>query len=79
MPIFDEKSKRFIDAVRAFADVFFPLFSIMYHDQVGRSLTTILVREDGAVVSAPNVDSSPHIKSQEYAAVRDAVGTLQGR
>jgi hypothetical protein len=26
VPIFDEKSKRFIGAVRAFADVFFPLF-----------------------------------------------------
>jgi len=78
MPVFDEKSKRFIGAVRAFVDVS-PLFSLLHRDQAGRTLATVLVREDGTVISAPNVDASLHMKSQEYNAVRDALGTLQGR
>jgi hypothetical protein len=78
MPMFDENSKRFIGAVRAFVDVS-PLFSMLHRDQAGRTLATMLVREDGTVISAPNVDASLHMKSQEYNAVRDALGTLQGR
>ncbi len=78
VPVFDENSKRFIGAVRAFVDVS-PLFSMLHRDQAGRTLATVLVREDGTVISAPNVDASLHMKSEEYRAVRDALGTLQGR
>jgi len=78
MPVFDESSKRFIGAVRAFIDVS-PLFSMLHRDQAGRTLATMLVREDGSVISAPRVDVSLHMKSEEYNAVRDAMGTLQGR
>jgi cell division protein FtsL len=78
MPVFDEHSKRFIGAIRAFVDVS-PLFSVLHRDQAGRTLATVLVREDGTVISAPNVDPSLHLKSEEYGAVRDALGTLQGR
>ena len=78
VPIYDENSKRFIGAVRAFVDVS-PLFSMLHRDQAGRTLATMLVREDGTVISAPSVDASLHMKSPEYNAVRDALGTLQGR
>jgi hypothetical protein len=78
IPIFDENSKRFIGAVRAFMDVS-PLFTMLHRDRAGRTLATVLVREDGTVLSAPNVDASLHMKSPEYNAVRDALGTLQGR
>ena len=78
VPVFDENSKRFIGAVRAFVDVS-PLFSMLHRDQAGRTLATVLVTRDGTVISAPNVDASLHMKSEEYRAVRDALGTLQGR
>lgn len=78
MPVLDENSKRFIGAVRAFIDVS-PLFTMLHRDQAGRTLATVLLREDGTVISAPNVDASLHMKSPEYNAVRDALGTLQGR
>lgn len=78
VPVFDESSKRMIGAVRAFVDVS-PLFSILHRDQAGRTLATMLVRKDGTVISAPNVDPSLHMKSDEYRAVSDALGTITGR
>jgi len=78
VPLFDQNSKRFIGAIRALVDVS-PLFSMLHRDQAGRTLATVLVRQDGTVISAPNVDPSLHMKSEEYNAVRDALGTLQGR
>src|SRR5450759_2394881 len=38
-----------------------------------------LVREDGTVIEAPGVTPSMKIKSEEYAAIRDALGSLRGR
>jgi len=77
-PIFGKGSRRFIGAASALIDVS-SLFSRLTQAQVGQSARTILVREDGTVISAPDVSPATKLKSDEYAAVRDALGTLQGR
>jgi hypothetical protein len=38
-----------------------------------------LVRDDGLVIHAPGVTPGMKLKSEEYAAIRDAMGTLRGR
>jgi len=77
-PIYDKGSRRFIGAASALIDVS-GLFSRLSQAQLGRSARTILVREDGTVVNAPEVTTSMKLRSEEYAAARDALGTLQGR
>jgi len=77
-PIYGKGSHRFIGAASALVDVS-SLFSRLTQARVGRSARTILVREDGTVISAPDVTTSMKLKSEEYAAARDALGTLQGR
>jgi Cache domain len=77
-PVLDESSRRFIGAVHALVDVS-GLFALLNREQPGRTTTTMLVKEDGTVISAPNVMPAMQMKSEEYGAVRDALGTLQGR
>ena len=77
-PIYGKESRRFIGAASALIDVS-SLFSRLNQAQVARSARTIVVGEDGTVISAPNVTPSMKLKSEEYAAVRDALGSLQGR
>jgi len=77
-PIYGKGSQRFIGAASALVDVS-SLFLRLNQAQVGRSARTILVREDGTVISALNVAASMQLKSEEYMAARDALGSLQGR
>jgi Cache domain len=77
-PVLDESSRRFIGAVHALVDLS-GLFGLLNREQPGRTTTTMLVKEDGTVISAPNVAPAMQMKSEEYGAVRDALGTLQGR
>ena len=77
-PIYAKGSQRFIGAASALIDVS-SLFSRLTQAQLGRSARTIVVGEDGIVISAPNVAPSMKMKSEEYTAVRDALGSLQGR
>jgi len=37
------------------------------------------VRDDGLVIQAPRVTPGMKLKSEEYAAIRDVMGTLRGR
>lgn len=77
-PVFQEGSGRFIGAVTALVDVS-PLFSYLNQQQIGRTGRVFLIRDDGTVVSAAGVTSSERVKSEEYIAIRDALGTLHGR
>jgi len=77
-PVLDESSRRFIGAVHALVDVS-GLFAVLNREQPGRTTVTMLVKGDGTVISAPNVTPAMQMKSEEYGAVRDALGTLQGR
>jgi len=77
-PILQEGTGRFIGAVTAMADVS-PLFAQLNRRQIGRTGRLFLVRDDGFVVEAPGVTPALKIKSEEYAAIHDALGSLRGR
>jgi hypothetical protein len=77
-PVYGKESRRFIGAASALINVS-SLFSQLTQAPVGRSARTIVVGEDGTVISAVNVAHSMKLKSEDYAAVRDALGSLQGR
>ena len=77
-PILQEGTGRFIGAVIAMADVS-PLFAQLNRWRLGRTGRLFLVREDGTVVEAPGVTPAMRMKSEEYAAIRDALGSLRGR
>jgi len=77
-PILQEGTGRFIGAVTATVDVS-PLFAQLNRRQIGRTGRLFLVQEGGTVIEAPGVTPSMKIKSEEYAAIRDALGSLRGR
>jgi len=77
-PILEEGTGRFIGSVRAMADLS-PLFAQLNRRQIGRTGRLFLVQEDGTVIEAQGITSSMRIKSEEYAAIRDALGSLRGR
>jgi hypothetical protein len=78
VPVLERRTGRFIGAVSALVDVS-SLFSLLNQQQVGRSGRVLLIKGEGTVVSAPNVTPALKLKSEEFAAVRDALGTLEGR
>ncbi len=77
-PILQEGTGRFIGAVTALVDLS-PLFAQLNGHQIGRTGRLFLVRDDGVVIQAPSVTPGMKIKSEEFAAIRDALGTLRGR
>jgi hypothetical protein len=77
-PILQAGTGRFIGGITAMVDVS-PVFAELNRRQVGRTGRLLLVREDGTVIEAPGVTPSMRIKSEEYAAIRDALGSLRGR
>jgi len=77
-PILQEGTGRFIGGVTATVDVS-PLLAQLNRRQIGRTGRLFLVRDDGTVIEAPGVTPSMKIKSEEYAAIRDTLGSLRGR
>lgn len=77
-PILQEGTGRFIGAVTATIDMS-PLFAQLNRRQIGRTGRLFLVRDDGTVIEAPQVTPSMKLKSEEFAAIRDALGSLRGR
>ena len=77
-PILQDVTGRFIGAVTALVDVS-PLFAQLNRQQIGRTGRLFLVRDDGTVIQAPGVTPSPKMHSEEYSAIRDALGNLRGR
>ncbi len=78
MPVLEEGTRRFIGAVNALVDVS-SLLSRFQRGEIGQTARIMLVRDDGTVISAPNMDPSLRLKSDEYATVHDVLGTPQGR
>jgi hypothetical protein len=78
VPVLDPASKRFVGALHAFVDAG-PIFASLNRDQFGRTMAATLVREDGTVVSGVNVSPEMRLSSEEFRAVKDALGTMQGR
>lgn len=77
-PVLEAGTGRFIGAVNALVDVS-SLLSRFQREEIGRTARIMLVRDDGTVISAPNMDPSLRLKSDEYATVHDVLGTPQGR
>jgi hypothetical protein len=78
MPVLEEGTRRFSGAVNALVDVS-SLLSRFQREEIDRTGRIMLVQDDGTVISALNMDPSLRLKSDEYAAVHDALGTPQGR
>ena len=78
MPVLEEGTRRFIGAVNALVDVS-SLLSRFQRAEGGETARIMLLQDDGTVISAPNMDPSLRLKSDEYATVRDALATPQGR
>lgn len=78
VPVLEPGTGRFIGAVSALVDVS-SLFSLLNQQQVGRSGRVLVVSGDGTVISAPNVTPTLRLKSEEFLAVHDALGTVEGR
>jgi hypothetical protein len=77
-PVLEEGSNRFIGAVDALVDLS-SLFPVVNRSQVARGAQTMLVKDDGTVITAPQATLSMNLKSDEFAAIRDALGSLRGR
>jgi hypothetical protein len=77
-PVLQEGTGRFIGAVTALGDLS-PLFAHLNQQHIARTGRVFLIRNDGLVILAPGVTPSMRIQSEEYAAIRDALGTLRGR
>jgi len=77
-PILHAGTGRFMGAVTATVDVS-PLFAQLNRRQIGRTGRLFLVRDDGTVVEGLGITPSMKIKSEECMAIRDALGSLQGR
>lgn len=78
MPLHEEGSNRVIGTVDALMDVtsLLPLVNRVHLGPTGRVL---LVKEDGTVISGPDVTLAARMKSQEWESVKDAIGTPEGR
>jgi hypothetical protein len=77
-PVVEEGTRRFIGAVSALVDAS-SLLSRFQREEIGQTARIMLVRDDGMVITAPNMDPSLRLKSDEYATVHDVLGTPQGR
>ena len=78
VPVLEEGSGRFVGVVSALVDIS-GLFSAFDQQQLGRTGRVLLVKGNGLIVNAPNVTPELRVMSEEFTAVRDALGTLEGR
>jgi len=78
VPVLEEGSGRFVGIVSALVDIS-GLFSAFDQQQLGRTGRILLVKGSGIIVNAPNVTPDLRLMSEEFPAVRDALGTLEGR
>src|SRR5574340_255762 len=78
MPIIEEGTNRFIGTLDALVDVS-NIFPAARQVQIGPTGRVMLVRDDGTVIAAPGVSAAAKMKSDEYATIRDALGTVSGR
>jgi hypothetical protein len=78
VPVVEQTSNRFIGTVDALVDVT-TLFPIVRRASLGSTGRTMLIKDDGTVISAPKADLAMKLKAPEFLAVKDALGTLRGR
>ena len=77
MPILEEGTNRLIGVMEALVEVSANL-PILRQVQLGNTGRLMLVKDDGTVVGAPGIPTGAKMKSDEFAALRDALGTASG-
>ncbi len=78
VPIGDPNTGHLVGVLSAEVNIS-PLLVRFQQDQIGNGARASLVNEDGNIVSGPNADVFARVKSQEFDAIRDSLGSLQGR
>ena len=78
MPVVEAGTNRFIGAMDVLMDVtnMFPQGAVQ---QPGSTMRILLIKDDGTIVSAPDVTLSMDKKSEEFSAIRDFLRSQQGR
>ena len=71
VPILEEGANRFIGALDALLEVS-ALFPMLHRAQLGATAEVQLVKDDGTIIAAPNVNLAMKVKSEEFAALKDA-------
>jgi hypothetical protein len=56
-----------------------PLLATFQEDSLGNGLKAFLVNDDGTVISGPKTDVFARVRSDEFAAIGDALGSVEGR
>ena len=54
------------------------LLSRFQQSQLGNGARAMLVKDDGSIVSGPSADVFARVPSQEFNAIRDSIGSLEG-
>ena len=77
VPVLEPGSNRFLGTVDALIDVstLFPLLN----RQAGPGQRSMLVKDDGTIISAPQISLAQKVKSDEFAAIQEFLGTAEGR
>jgi Cache domain len=78
VPIFDPVSTRCLGVLAAAVNVSSAL-SRFQQAQIANGARVQLVSDDGSVISGPSADVFAHVKSPEFDAVRESLGSVQGR
>ena len=77
VPISDPISSASIGVLSAAVNIS-NLLSRFQQSHIANGARATLVNDSGAIVSGPNADVFAHVQSEEFAAVRDSLGSLQG-
>ncbi len=78
VPIMDPSTNTFIGALDALVEVS-TIFPILRRIEQGQTMRALLVKPDGTIISGPNITLSANLKSEEFAAVNDALTSEAGR
>jgi hypothetical protein len=76
--VVEPDTNRFVGTIQALVDIT-SLFLVVNRSHPPLNLRTTLVKDDGTVISAPEVDLSMKMESREFLAVQDALRTIEGR
>ena len=77
VPVGDPISGHLIGVLTAAVSIS-PLLTRFQQDQLGNGARASLVDENGTIVSGPHADVFARMKSPEFDAIRDSIGSVQG-
>jgi hypothetical protein len=76
-PILDPAAARSVGVLSAAVNM--TQLLALFQSPMSNGGRAVLVNDNGLIVSGPNSDVFAHVKSSEFDAVRDSLGSLQGR